>query len=208
MNTLTHLLAQVPAPAAYGLLAAAVLAESILLVGAFVPTLALLLSAGALARAGPLHLPLVVAVATAVVVAGDALAHRTGHLLGRRLRHGRLGRRVPAAAWHRATDLMARHGGKTLLICRFLPVVRTLAPHLAGATTLPYRRIAPYSVTAALLWSATEAGAGYAAAAWVEHLVTVGGSALAALTAAAAATGLLVAVRRRRSTTATAEARS
>ncbi|MFJ8194207.1 hypothetical protein ACIQ8D_31290 [Streptomyces sp. NPDC096094] len=53
------------------------------------PTLALRLSAGTPARAGPLRLPLVIAVVTGGRWAGDALAHRTGHLPGRRLRHGR-----------------------------------------------------------------------------------------------------------------------
>lgn len=98
------------------------------------------------------------------MVAGDFLAHRTGRYLGDRLRAGRMGRRVPDAAWGRAETLMTRHGGRAVFVARFLPVVRTLAPHSAGATRLPYRRIAPYSVVAACLWAAVEAGVGYAAA--------------------------------------------
>lgn len=198
MNTLTHFLAQVPAPAAYALLAAAVLTESVLLVGAFIPTLTLLLSAGALARTGPLDLPLVIAAAAAAVVAGDALAYRTGCLLGSRLRTGRLGRRIPAAAWRRATALMSARGGQAVLICRFLPVIRTLAPHIAGVTALPYRRIAPYSATAALLWAGAEAGAGYAAAASIERLVMIGGTAIAITAATVVLAAVLGAVMRRR----------
>ncbi|MFD4027228.1 hypothetical protein ACFWRV_27530 [Streptomyces sp. NPDC058576] len=98
MNTLTGLIGHVPAPAAYAILAAAVLAESVLLLGAFIPTLTLLLAAGALARTGDLNLVLVIAIAAGAVVAGDALGHRAGHLLGSRLRTGRLGRRIPTAA--------------------------------------------------------------------------------------------------------------
>ncbi|WP_405166562.1 VTT domain-containing protein [Nocardia sp. NBC_01499] len=143
----------------------AILAESVLLVGAFVPTLTIMLTAGALARTGQLDLPIVVAVAAGTVLFGDALGHRTGHLLGSRVRIGRLGRRIPTTAWQRATDLMNRTGGQAVFICRFLPVLRTLAPHLSGATGLPYRRIAPYSAAAALLWAAAEAGVGYSAAA-------------------------------------------
>ncbi|MFB7029964.1 MULTISPECIES: DedA family protein [unclassified Streptomyces] len=201
MNALTTLISQVPTPTAYALLAAAVLAESVLLIGAFVPTLTLLLTAGALARAGELNLILVIATTSCAVVTGDALGHRTGHLLGNRLRTGRLGRRIPAGAWQRADALMARRGGQAVFLTRFVPVVRTLAPHLAGATRMPYRSIAPYSLLAAPLWAGAEAGAGYAAATSIQHAIALGGPALA-ITAGLTATAILTAakVRRRRQT--------
>ncbi|WP_345703847.1 DedA family protein [Kitasatospora paranensis] len=168
-----------------------VLSESVLLVGAFVPTLTLLLACGVLARAGDLNLSLVIAIASGAVVAGDFLGHRTGRLLGSRLRTGSLGRRIPAFAWRRAETLMERHGGQAVFLARFVAVVRTLAPHLAGATGLPYRRIAPYSLLAAPLWAGAEATAGYAAANSLQHVITLSGPALAAaaaLTAGAALT--------------------
>lgn len=164
MNTPSDLLGHLPPAPAYAVVALAVLAESILLIGAFVPTLTLLLTAGALARTGHISLLAVMAVASGAVVAGDFLAHRTGTLLGDRLRAGRLGRGIPDPAWRHAEALMTRHGGRAVFLARFLPVVRTLAPHFAGATRLPYHRIAPYSATAACLWATAEAGAGYAAA--------------------------------------------
>ncbi|MFF5390387.1 DedA family protein [Streptomyces sp. NPDC013012] len=190
MNTLTGLISHVSAPAAYTILAAAVLAESVLLLGAFIPTLTLLLAAGALARTGDLNLVLVVTIAASAVVAGDALGHRTGHLLGSRLRTGRLGRRIPTVAWQRAQTLMARRGGQAVLLSRFVPVVRTLTPHLSGATGLPYRRIAPYSLLAAPLWAGAETMAGYAAAASFQHAIVYGGPALAAAAAVIAAIAL------------------
>lgn len=95
--------------------------------------------------------------------AGDFLAHRTGALLGDRLRSGSLGRRIPATAWREAEARMDRHGGRAVFLARFLPVVRTLTPHLAGGTRLSYPRIAPYSAVAAVLWAGAEAGIGYAA---------------------------------------------
>ncbi|MFD3777945.1 DedA family protein [Streptomyces sp. NPDC058612] len=199
MNTLTGLIGQVPAPAAYAILAAAVLAESVLLIGAFVPTLTLLLTAGALARTGELNLIWVIVTASCAVVAGDALGHRTGYLLGSRLGTGRLGRRIPTAGWHRADALMARRGGQAVFLTRFLPVLRTLAPHLAGATRMPYRRIAPYSMLAAPLWAGAEAGTGYAAATSVQHAITLGGPALAiAAGLVAAAIPAAARIRRRR----------
>ncbi|MFD3324900.1 DedA family protein [Streptomyces sp. NPDC058701] len=198
MNTLTGLIGQVPAPAAYAILAAAVLAESVLLIGAFIPTLTLLMASGALARAGDLNVALVIATASCAVVAGDALGHRTGHLLGSRLRTGHLGRRIPAAAWQRAESLMDRRGGQAVLLSRFVPVVRTLAPHVAGATRLPYRRIAPYSLLAAPLWAGAETTAGYAAASSLQHAVTLGGPALAAGAVLIAGAALTIARIRRR----------
>ncbi|MGW5329686.1 DedA family protein [Streptomyces sp. NPDC004014] len=188
MTVLPHLISQVPPPVAYVMVAAGVLAESVLLIGAFVPTLTLLLAAGGLARAGELNLALVITVATCAVVAGDFIGYRTGRLLGSRLRTSRLGRRMPAAAWRRAETLMTRRGGQAIFLARFIAVVRTLAPHLAGATGLPYRRIAPYSLLAAPLWAGAEAAAGYAASTSVQQTITLSGPALiavAALTAGA-----------------------
>ncbi|MFJ3717956.1 DedA family protein [Streptomyces sp. NPDC090057] len=131
--------------------AAAVLAESVLLSGTFIATLTLLLTAGALTRSGQLSLPPVIVTAAYAVVTGDFLACRTGWALGTRLRTGRLGRRLPAGARQRAETLTARRGGHAVLLARFFPVIRTLIPHLAGASHLPYVRIAPYSLGAAVL---------------------------------------------------------
>ncbi|MFF9784989.1 membrane protein DedA, SNARE-associated domain [Streptomyces sp. SceaMP-e96] len=173
MSDLTTLLSQIPPATAYTVLAAAIIAESILLVGAVVPTLALMLTAGALARAGSMNLLWVIGVAAGAVVIGDALGHRTGHLLGNRLRTGKLGRRIPASAWQRAETLMNKRAGQTLLIFRFVPVMRTLAPHLAGVVGLPYRHIAPYSALASVTWASVESGAGYTAAFSAQHLAAI-----------------------------------
>ncbi|MET7451679.1 VTT domain-containing protein [Streptomyces sp. NPDC005574] len=196
MNALSDLLGHLPPAAAYAVVAGAVLAESVLLVGAFVPTLTLLLTAGALARSGHISLPLVIAAAAGAVVTGDFLAHRTGRFLGERLRGGRTGRRIPDVAWQRAETLMTRHGGRAVLLARFLPVVRILAPHSAGVTRLPYRRIAPYSVVGACVWAAAEAGVGYAAATSLQHVLTLGGPAFALV--ALLAVGIALLRRRRR----------
>lgn len=185
MSFLTDTLGHLPPAAAYAVLALVVCAESILLLGAFAPTLTLLLTAGALARTGHIGLILVIAVAATAAVAGDFLAHRTGTLLGGRLREGRIGRRIPAAGWRHAETLMNRHGGRALFLSRFLPLIRTLTPHFAGAIRMPYRRIALYSVTAACLWATIEAGIGYAAAASLQRILAFGGPALAAVTATA-----------------------
>ncbi|WP_242584409.1 DedA family protein [Streptomyces sp. MST-110588] len=150
-------------PAAYGVIAALVTSESVLLLGAFVPTLSLLLCAGFLSRTGTLWLPAVVLCAAAGAAVGDLLAHRTGRRLGPGLRSCRLGRRVPDTAWDRAWSAVRRRGGPALFLSRFLPVVRTVAPHVAGAAGVPYARLAPYSMAAGAVWACLETVAGYAA---------------------------------------------
>ncbi len=197
MNALSDLLGHISPASAYMVVAAAVLAESILLVGAFIPTLTLLLTAGALARTGQVSLLLVIAAAVGAVVVGDFLAHRTGRYLGDRLRGGAMGRRIPDAAWGRAETLMRRHGGRAVFVARFLPVMRTLAPHSAGATRLRYRRIAPYSVIAACVWATAEAGVGYAAATSLQRVLMLGGPALALVVLMAIGGALLWRSRRR-----------
>jgi membrane protein DedA with SNARE-associated domain len=170
LNETAALLGGIPPALAYLLLACAVLAEAVLLLGAFVPTLTLLLTAGALSRAGYLDLPWVIAVATAAVICGDALAHRVGRAVGR----GALTRRVPPAILERV------RGGHSVLVCRFVPVARTVAPYLVGAGGLPYRAMAPYSALGAAVWATAEAGAGYAAAATLGPLLPVAVPALGA----------------------------
>lgn len=191
MNAIIQELGHLSPALTYAVVAAAVLTEMILLIGAFVPTLTLLLTVGALARTGQANLLLVVAVAATGAAVGDFLAHRTGRHLSHRLRTGRLGRRIPATAQDRAEALMTRHGGRAVFLARFLPVLRTLTPYLAGAAHLPYHRIAPYSLTAGLLWATAEAGAGYAAATSLQHILTMSGPAIALVVLAAVGGALL-----------------
>ncbi|MFD3870050.1 DedA family protein [Streptomyces sp. NPDC058623] len=197
MNGVSGFLHTVPPPAVYAAVAGLVLAESILLVGAFIPTLTVLLTAGVLARGGELNLVLTVAVAAASVFAGDALGHTTGRFMGTRLRTGRLGRHVPEAAWRRAQCLMDRRCGQAVALCRFVPVLRTLLPHLAGATGVPYRRIAPYSALAALVWAGLEVSAGYLATASAQRLITIAGPALVGAIVLSVVVGYALARKRR-----------
>jgi len=196
MSGLAEALGQVPPVAAYGIVVLALLAESNLVIGVFVPTLTLMMTAGALAQTGYLHFPVLVVVAAAAVVVADLISYRTGLLLGGRLRTNRLGRRISATAWDRADTVMARHGGRAVFPARFVPLLRTLVPHFAGATGVPYRRVAPYSVAAASVWAVLEAGAGYAAAHSVHRFMTLGAPAVVA--AALLGAGVFAVVRRLR----------
>ncbi|MFC1419510.1 DedA family protein [Streptacidiphilus cavernicola] len=200
MNWIQHLLLQLPPPAVYGAVAAVVLAESVLLLSAFAPSLTTLLVGGFLARTGTgsetVRLPLLIATAVAAVLIGDLLAQRTGRALGPRLGTGAVGRRIPQPLLRRTYRLLAARGGAAVFVCRFLPVMRTVAPHLAGAAGLRYRRIVPYSLAAGLIWASAEAGAGYALGASYTALASWATPVLGGLVAALLLTALLVSRRR------------
>lgn len=121
-------------------LAAIIFAESGLLFGFFLPGDSLLITAGVLASARPdvFSITIVVFVCFVAAVAGDAVGYTFGRRFG-----GRLYSR-PDSRWFKRSHLLAaegfyeRHGGKTIVIARFLPFVRTFAPIVAGAANMPY----------------------------------------------------------------------
>jgi membrane-associated protein len=177
VNWIQHLLLHFPPLAVYGTVVAVVLAESVLLLSVFAPSLTTLLVSGFLARTTGhdghgVQLPLVITTAVCAVLVGDLLAQRTGRRLGPRLSTGAVGRRIPQPLLRSTYQLLSQRGGAAVFFCRFLPVVRTLAPHLAGAAGLRYRRIVPYSLVGALIWASAEAGAGYALGASYTHLAS------------------------------------
>lgn len=166
------MLSGLPPAGAYAIMAGALLIESNLIIGVFVPTLTVMLSAGALAATGYLSLPAVIAIAASAVVTADLISYHTGRLLGTRLRISGAARRISVSMWNRADALMNRHAGRAVFVSRFVPLLRTLTPHLAGATHTPYRTIAPFSAGAAITWAIIEAGAGYLAADSAVHILT------------------------------------
>lgn len=140
--------------ASYLGLFAIVFAETGLLVGFFLPGDSLLISAGLLAAQGSLSLPAVMLVCVIAAIAGDS----AGYLIG-----ARLGPRVfnrPDSRWfrpeyvERAKGYFERYGARTLVIARFVPVVRTFAPTLSGVGRMPYRTFLAYNALGGLVWGA------------------------------------------------------
>jgi membrane-associated protein len=134
---------------------AIIFAESGLFFGFFLPGDTLLITAGVLASARPdvFFLPLVCAVCFVAAVSGDAVGYWTGYRYGRRLYER------PDSRWFKQHHLRAaeafyeRHGGKTIVIARFLPFVRTFAPIVAGTAHMRYRQFAIFNFTGAVLWA-------------------------------------------------------
>jgi undecaprenyl-diphosphatase len=130
--------------------------------GVIVPGETLVIVGGFYARVGALSLPWVIAVSVAGAILGDNL----GYLLGRRFGRGLLERHghrllVTPARLAAADAYYRRHGGKTVFLGRFIPVVRSVGFILAGVSHMPWRRFAAYDAAGSLLWGAANAVLGY-----------------------------------------------
>lgn len=150
-------------PAALIAVMAIVFAETGLLVGFFLPGDSLLFTAGLLTASGALSLPVGVMIlgASVAAVAGDQLGYHLGRRYGPRLfeRPGsRLFRRAHA---EQAQRFFARHGSRAVILARFVPVVRTFTPVVAGVALMPYRRFAGFNIVGGIGWCALLLLAGY-----------------------------------------------
>lgn len=136
----------------YGLLFAILFCETGLVVTPFLPGDSLLFVAGALwASTG--HDVLVLAVVlVAGALCGDNCNFWIGRRVGRRLLQRDAGRFINRRAVERTEAFYRQHGGKTVVIARFVPIVRTFAPFVAGLGRMPYPRFLGFSIGGALLW--------------------------------------------------------
>ena len=176
--------------------------ESAAFLGLLVPGESLVIVSGALAAAGLFELPTLIAVVSAGAVVGDSMGYELGRRLGRPwlLRRGaRLGfRRERIAA---VDEFFARHGGKAVLIGRFIGFLRALAPFVAGSSRMPYLRFLAYNVAGGVVWTVACVLLGYVVgAAWpiVEKWVGRVGLVLGLVVITAAAWWLRRRHRRRR----------
>jgi membrane-associated protein len=138
-----------------------VFCETGLVVTPFLPGDSLLFVAGAIAAAGGMNIHLLVVLLIIAAVLGDAVNYSIGHYIGPRVLRDRNSRWLNPKHLERAHQFYERHGGKTIIIARFVPIVRTYAPFVAGAASMPYPRFALYNVSGALLWVVSLGYAGY-----------------------------------------------
>ena len=139
-------------------LALVVFCETGLVVMPFLPGDSLLFAAGALAATGAFDVWTLGAALFVAAVAGDAVNYAVGHRVGRRA----AGRWVRPEHLARTEAFFAERGGRAVVLARFVPVVRTVAPFVAGTGAMPYREFARYNVLGAALWVVPFVGAGYA----------------------------------------------
>lgn len=131
-----------------------VFAESGLLVGIMLPGDSLLFTAGFLASEGYFHITVLVLICVLAAICGDAAGYWFGRRVGRRLYERPDSRIFKRRHLEAAEAFYARHGGKTIILARFTPIVRTMAPIVAGASAMPYRRFATFNIVGGVLWGA------------------------------------------------------
>ena len=150
----------------YGILFAIVFAETGLVVTPFLPGDSLLFATGALAGAGILNPWLAAGLLITAAILGDGVNYAVGKYIGPRAftateddsLFSKLTKREHLL---RAHDFFERYGGKAIVLGRFVPIVRTFVPFVAGAGTMSYPAFAFYNVTGAFLWVGVCLGAGY-----------------------------------------------
>jgi membrane-associated protein len=140
-----------------------IFAESGLLIGFFLPGDSLLFTAGLLASQGKfgLSLPVLLVGCFIAAVAGDQVGYMFGQKAGPALFRRENSRIFKQQYVHRANEFFERHGKKTIVIARFVPIVRTFAPILAGVGNMRYRSFVMFNVIGALLWAVGITTAGY-----------------------------------------------
>lgn len=135
----------------YGLIAI-VFAETGLMVGFFLPGDSLLVTAGVFAAGGLLEMQWLVPALMLAAIAGNTTGYLIGHKAGEALYsrpNSFFFRREHLVRTH---EFYERHGGKTIILAQFMPIVRTFAPVVAGAARMPYRRFAAFNIIGAILW--------------------------------------------------------
>ncbi|HEY6549260.1 MAG TPA: DedA family protein [Vicinamibacteria bacterium] len=145
----------------YALLFVIVFLETGLVVTPFLPGDSLLFAAGAFAALGALDLwPLFLLLVVAAIL-GDTVNYAIGHYLGPKVFHYEKSRFFNPDHLRKTHTFYERYGGKTIIIARFIPIVRTFAPFVAGIGAMNYRRFLAYNVAGGLLWVLVCLFAGY-----------------------------------------------
>ena len=149
-----------------------IFAESGLLFGFFLPGDTLLFTAGLLTHAGyvPVSIHVLVLAVFIAAVTGDSVGYAFGSRVGRKLFSRPNSRLFKQAHLIKAEEFYKKHGGKTIILARFVPAVRTFAPIVAGASKMPYAQFLAFNVAGALLWAVGVTYLGYYLGGWFESM--------------------------------------
>jgi len=145
----------------YGLLFAIVFLETGIVVTPFLPGDSLLFACGALAAAGALHPVGLFVVLTTAAILGDTANYSIGKAVGPHAFTGKI-RFLKRKHLERTHAFYEKHGGKAIFLARFVPIIRTFAPFVAGIGTMSYVRFLAYNVAGAVAWVGGCLLAGYA----------------------------------------------
>jgi len=145
----------------YLLLFAIIFCETGLVVTPFLPGDSLLFIAGALAAGGSIDMHLLALLLVAAAVLGNTVNYSIGRFIGPKVFHWEESRFFNRRALDRAHAFYEKHGGKTIVITRFVPILRTFAPFVAGIARMTYLNFTAYNVAGALAWVLLLLYAGY-----------------------------------------------
>lgn len=144
----------------YAILILVVFCETGLVVTPFLPGDSLLFAAGALAAIGAMNIWVLWGTLLIAAILGDAVNYQIGKHLG--VKPFKPDAKIFKLKYLEKTEAFyERHGGKTIILARFIPIVRTFAPFVAGASQMCYRRFGFYNIAGALLWTTSMLGAGF-----------------------------------------------
>ncbi len=145
----------------YGILSAIIFAETGLVVTPFLPGDSLLFAAGAITATGALDVHALFFLLTIAAVLGNATNYWFGNLFGPGVARRGKNRFVNTEYLERAHAFFEKHGGKTIILARFLPILRTFVPFVAGMSSMSYGKYTLYNVVAAVCWVGSFVYGGY-----------------------------------------------
>lgn len=159
----------------YALLFIIVFCETGLVVFPFLPGDSLLFVAGTLAGAGTLDAVTLGAVFLSAAILGDAVNYAVGRYAGSYILNKPTHRFIKIEHLQKTQTFYERHGGKTIIIARFLPIIRTFAPFVAGLGAMPYPRFFAFNIIGAIIWVVVFVGGGilFGEISWVKQNITL-----------------------------------
>ena len=145
----------------YFILFLIIFCETGLVVTPFLPGDSLLFAAGAFAAKGDLNVAMLFLLLSVAAVLGDTVNYWAGKIVGPRIFHKERVRFLNREYLDRTHRFYERYGGKTIIIARFIPIIRTFAPFVAGIGSMTYARFISYNIVGGVIWIAAFAFAGY-----------------------------------------------
>lgn len=150
-----------------------IFAETGLAVGFFLPGDSLLVVSGLFAAAGKLNVSLVLIAFFLGSVIGDSTGYWTGRIMGKTLFNREKSLIFKPSRVEKAKQFFEKHGAKTIIMARFVPIVRTFAPIVIGTAQMPYAKFLTYSVLGSLLWICSMVLAGYFLGGLIENALGI-----------------------------------
>lgn len=145
----------------YAILFLLIFCETGLVVTPFLPGDSLLFAAGSIAAVGEMNVHLMVALLLIAAIVGDAVNFALGKYFGQRLFANPQSKIFKQIYLHKTQEFYQKHGGKTIIIARFMPIVRTFAPFVAGMGHMHYGHFIRYNCIGAVIWVVLFSYAGY-----------------------------------------------